>query len=506
MTATLEVRGVTKRFPGVVANDRIDLRVAPGEVHALLGENGAGKSTLMNVLYGLYEPDEGEILLDGRPVRLGGPRDAIAHHIGMVHQHFMLVPPLTVAENVILGEETTRGPLLDRGEAERRVRALSERYGLAVDARARVADLSVGVQQRVEILKALYRGADILILDEPTAVLTPQEADELLAIMRELAAQGKAIILITHKLREVLAAADRITVLRGGRVAGTTSPREATQQGLAAMMVGRPVLLRVEKGLARPGEVMLRVEDLRVRDDRNQPAVDRLSLAVRSGEILGLAGVEGNGQAELVEALTGLREVGAGRVLVDGRDLTNGSARLFAESGVGHIPADRQKYGLVLSQPVAENLVLSSYYRPPYARGIRRAFGAVWRHALQLVRAFDIRAPSPATPVGALSGGNQQKTVAAREFTRPLKLLIAAQPTRGLDVGSMEFIHRKIVEARDGGAAVLLVSAELDEILSLADRVAVIYRGRIVGEMPAAEAEAETIGLMMAGAHGGTAA
>jgi simple sugar transport system ATP-binding protein len=424
----------------------------------------------------------------------------------MVHQHFMLVPPLTVAENVVLGEETTRGPLLDRAGAEQRVRELSERYGLAVDPRARVADLSVGVQQRVEILKALYRGADILILDEPTAVLTPQEADELLAIMRELAAQGKAIIFITHKLREVLAVADRITVLRGGRVVGRTRPSEATQQSLAAMMVGRPVLLRVEKGPPRPGEVVLRVDGLRVRADRHNVAVDGLTLAVRAGEILGLAGVEGNGQAELVEALTGLRSVEAGSVRVGERDLTNCSARRFVEAGVSHIPADRQKYGLVLTQPVSENLVLSGYYRPPYARGIRRNFRAIWRHAVQLVRAFDIRTPSPATPAGALSGGNQQKTVAAREFSRPLTLLVAAQPTRGLDVGSMEFIHRKIVEARDQGAAVLLVSAELDEILSLADRVAVIYHGRIVGEMAAAEAEAETIGLMMAGAHGGTAA
>jgi general nucleoside transport system ATP-binding protein len=506
MTATLEMRGVTKRFPGVVATDHIDLRVEPGEIHALLGENGAGKSTLMNILYGLYQPDEGEILLDGAPVRFEGPRDAIAHRIGMVHQHFMLVPPLSVAENVMLGEESTRGPLLDRGDAERRVRTLSERYGLAVDPEACVADLSVGVQQRVEIIKALYRGADILILDEPTAVLTPQEADELLGIMRELAAQGKSIIFITHKLREVLAVADRITVLRSGRVVGTTTPAEATRETLAAMMVGRPVLLRVEKGPARPEGAVLRVSDLRVLGDRRNVAVDGLSLDVRAGEIVGLAGVEGNGQSELVEALTGLREVVAGRVLLGERDLTHASPRDVFEAGVAHIPSDRHKYGLVLSQPVSENLVLSSYYQKPYARGIRRVFSAIARHAARLVRAFDIRTPSTQTPVGALSGGNQQKTVAAREFSREIRLLIAAQPTRGLDVGSMEFLHRRIVQARDQGVAVLLVSAELDEILSLADRVAVIYRGRIAGEMPTADATADALGLLMAGAGSAAAA
>ena len=500
MTATLEMRGITKRFPGVVANDHIDLRVEPGEVHALLGENGAGKSTLMNILYGLYTPDEGEILLDGQPVRFTGPRDAITQHIGMVHQHFMLVPPLTVAENVTLGQECTKGPLLDRERAETDVRALSEQYGLTVDPRARVADLPVGMQQRVEIVKALYRGADILILDEPTAVLTPQEADELLRVMRGLTAQGKSIIFITHKLREVLAVADHITVLRGGRVVGNVTPSEATRESLASMMVGRPVLLRVAKGPAHPGDVLLDVQRLTVHGDRHEIAVDGLDLIVREGEIVGLAGVEGNGQTELVEALTGLRHARGGRIVLRGRDLTNASPRTITEAGVSHIPADRQKFGLVLTQAVADNLVLTSYYRPPYARGIAQVFRAIWEHARRLVRAFDIRTPSPATPIGALSGGNQQKAVAARELSRPINLLIAAQPTRGLDVGSMEFIHARIVEARDRGVAVLLVSAELDEILSLADRIAVIFKGRIAGETAADGADAAELGLLMAGA------
>jgi simple sugar transport system ATP-binding protein len=520
MTATLEMRGVTKQFPGVVANDHIDLRVSPGELHALLGENGAGKSTLMNILYGLYEPDEGEILLDGLPVRFAGPRDAIAHRIGMVHQHFMLVPVLTVAENVMLGEERTRGPLLDQEEAHRQVRELSDRYGLPVDPAARIADLSVGMQQRVEIIKALFRGADILILDEPTAVLTPQEADDLLKVMRDLARQGKSIIFITHKLREVLEVADQITVLRAGRVVGTTTPSQlklgisqqdaaegsepaqrTAAETLAAMMVGRPVLFRVEKGPAQPGDLVLQAEALSVLGDRRNLAVHHLTIEVRAGEILGLAGVEGNGQTELVEALTGLRPIEHGRILLGGRDMTHASPRELVEAGLAHIPADRQKYGLVLTQPIAENLVLSTYYQAPYARGIRRHFGAIWQHARQLVRTFDIRTPSPAVPVGALSGGNQQKTVAAREFTRPIRLLVAAQPTRGLDVGSMEFIHRKIVEARDAGVAILFVSAELDEVLSLADRIAVIYRGVIVGQVPAEGADAEALGLMLAGAH-----
>lgn len=502
-TPTLELRGITKRFPGVLANDHIDLTVAPGEIHALLGENGAGKSTLMNILYGLYPPDEGEILLNGKPVHVRGPRDAIGHRIGMVHQHFMLVPPLTVAENVMLGVEETRGPLLDRTGAEARVRGLSERYGLAVNPAARVADLSVGLQQRAEIVKALYRGADILILDEPTAVLTPQEADDLLDIMRGLAVGGKSVIFITHKLREVLEVAHRISVLRGGRLVGTTTPVESSRESLAAMMVGRPVLLRVEKGPTHAGDVALRVEGLTVRDDRRVRALDRLSLEVRAGEVVGLAGVEGNGQTELVEVVAGLRHPDEGRILLSGRDLTRSSPRACLEAGIAHIPADRHRYGLILSQPVSENAVLTDYYRPPYARGILRLFTAVAARARQLVRSFDVRTPSVETTAGALSGGNQQKLVAARELSRPLTLLIAAQPTRGLDIGSIEFIHGKIIEARDAGVAVLLVSAELDEILSLSDRVAVIFKGRIVATLDAAGADPETLGLLMAGAEAG---
>jgi simple sugar transport system ATP-binding protein len=493
------MRGVTKRFPGVVANDHIDLQAEPGQVLALLGENGAGKSTLMNVLYGLYTPDEGEILLNGQPVQFSGPRDAIAHRIGMVHQHFMLVPPLTVAENIMLGDESVRGPFLDRATVEQRIEALSHSFGLDVDPRARVADLPVGVQQRVEIIKALYRGADVLILDEPTAVLTPQETDELLRSMRGLADEGKTIIFITHKLREVLQVADCITVLRLGKVAGSVSPAAATEATLAAMMVGRPVVLRIEKRPAQPGSVVLAIADLVVRGDRHNLAVNGLSLDVRAGEIVAIAGVEGNGQQELVEALSGLRRAQSGRVQLAGRDVTNAAPRKLIEAGLAHIPADRQRYGLVLSQPISENLVLSTYYRPPFARGLLRSFAAIWQQAQTLIRAFDIRAPSPATPAGALSGGNQQKTVAARELSRRNLLLIAAQPTRGLDVGSMEFIHRRIVETRDGGAGVLLISTELDEILALADRIAVIFKGAIVATVDAAEADAEQLGLFMTG-------
>lgn len=498
----LEAKGITKRFPGVLANDSIDLKLYQGEILAMLGENGAGKSTLMNILYGLYRPDEGEIWIKGEHVQLSSPRDAIARGVGMVHQHFQLVPVMTVAENVVLGAEVTRaGGRLDRREAAKRVRALSDKYGLKVDPTAIVEDLPVGTQQRVEIIKALYRHADILILDEPTAVLTPQEANELFQIMHELTAQGVSIIFITHKLKEVLAVADRISVLRGGRMVGTTTPAEATQASLAEMMVGRKVILQVEKSAARPGQPVLQVENLTVRDERNHVAVKDVSLQVRAGEILGVAGVQGNGQRELVEALTGLRPVESGRILIDGRDCTNAAPRQITETGVAHIPEDREKHGLVMAYSVADNMVLNQYYQPPYASGPMLEQDEIANHSRQLVKEYDVRTPSIFTMARNLSGGNKQKVIVAREFSRPVKLLIANQPTRGIDVGSIEFIHKQIVAQRDRGVAVLLVSAELDEVLSLSDRVAVMFDGRIVKTLPIAEATRERVGLLMAGSE-----
>ncbi|MER3544046.1 MAG: heme ABC transporter ATP-binding protein [Chloroflexota bacterium] len=501
MPPVLELRGMTKAFPGVLANDHIDLTLEEGEIHALLGENGAGKTTLMNLLYGLYQPDEGEIIVRGQPVDIHSPSDAIAMGIGMVHQHFMLVPVLTVTENVMLGVESLKnGIFLDRAAAAQRIRAISQQYGLEVDPDAYIKDLPVGVQQRVEIIKLLYRYADILILDEPTAVLTPQEAEELFKVMRSLAAQGKSIIFITHKLKEVLAVADRITVLRLGRVVGTTTPQAADESILARMMVGRQVILKVQKGPARPGDVVLSVRDLHVLDDRLQMAVNGVSFEVRAGEILGIAGVQGNGQTELVEALTGLRPPVAGHVTILGEEMTYASPRAIIEKGVAHVPEDRQRDGLVLSYPVADNLVLNTYYVPPFATGIVMHEEAILAAAEERVRQFDIRTPSVRVPVANLSGGNQQKVIVAREFSRPIRLLIASQPTRGLDVGSIEYIHSRLVAKRDEGAAVLLVSPELDEIMALADRIAVMYRGRIVATLPAAEVTKEQLGLLMAGA------
>jgi simple sugar transport system ATP-binding protein len=505
MSSALELRGIVKTYGGLRANDGVDLAVDWGQVHALLGENGAGKSTLMNVVYGLTSLDSGEILLDGRPVSIHGPEDAIALGIGMVHQHFMLIPPLTVAENIILGHEITRPRgWIDLDGAARVVAELSARYGLEVPPRARVESLSVGIQQRVEILKALYRGARLLILDEPTAVLTPQEIKGLFEIVHNLIDAGNAVIFITHKLGEVLEIADRITVMRRGKVVDSTTPKLSSAADLARMMVGRAVLLRVEKKPATPGAVRLQVTDLVVADDRRQVAVDGVSLEVRSGEIVGIAGVEGNGQVELVEAISGLRTARTGRVLIEGRDVTRRSTRLRLREGLSVIPPDRHRQGVILELPIADNLVLEEHDRRPFANWIVRNLRAVADYALRLIREFDIRATSPSEPASALSGGNQQKLVVARELGTEPQVLVASQPTRGIDVGSIEFIHNQIVQQRDKGLAVLLVSSELDEVLSLSDRVAVIYRGKIVAVLDAKDADRERIGLLMAG--GGVAA
>ena len=619
MAPILEVRNVTKRFPGVLANDRISFHLNPGEILAFLGENGAGKTTLMNILYGLYAPDEGEIWVRGAPAVIHEPKDAIELGIGMVHQHFQLVPVFTVAENIVMGTESVRFPFswktlglaagaaaalffvggllnqgalagdlppvissllvglaggaavaalyglvnllgyltrfrfrvyfpvvaaasavlfvalalfahaseripllialallfaaasypalkvistaLDRHTAARRIRALSSQYGLAVEPDALVGNLPVGVQQRVEILKTLYRQAEILILDEPTAVLTPQETDELFGIMRSLVAQGKSIIFISHKLKEVMTVADRIIVLRNARVVGETRPAETSEEQLAEMMVGREVALVVDKGVASPGEVVLEVRGLTAVDRRHQPALRGVDLFVRAGEVLGVAGVQGNGQTELVEVLTGLRPATGGSVRILGQEVTNAPPRRITELGVAHIPEDRQRDGLVLPFPIYDNLRLCTYQQPPFARGVITNFDEVYRYADRVVREFDVRTPSIALPVQNLSGGNQQKVIVAREFSRPIRLLIAAQPTRGLDVGSIEYIHRRLVQKRDEGCAVLLVSAELDEIMALSDRIAVMYGGRIVGTVDADKVTREELGLLMAGAQ-----
>ena len=499
MSLVLQTKGITKRFPGVLANDHVDFDLYKGEIHALLGENGAGKTTLMNIIYGLYRPDAGAIFLDGRPVDIRSSKDAIAHGIGMVHQHFMLIPVFTVAENIMLGSETVRGLMLDQRSVAARVRELSHQYGLDVDPDAYVRDLPVGVQQRVEIVKALYREADILILDEPTAVLTPQEVEDLFKVIRALADRGKAVIFITHKLKEVFAVADRITVMRDGRVVGTVRPQETNEAQLAAMMVGREVILKVEKGPAHPGEEVLRVENLHVFDDRGVETVRGVSFFVRAGEVLGIAGVQGNGQTELVEALTGLRQPHSGKVVMLEHDVTGKSPRSIIETGMAHIPEDRQRYGLVLPFPVTDNLVLCTYYLPPFARSGMLNHEAIDENSRELVRKFDVRTPSPYVPVSKLSGGNQQKVIVARELSRPIKLLIANQPTRGLDVGSIEYIHKVIVRMRDAGCGVLLVSAELDEIMALSDRIAVMYKGQIMDTLSADEATREQLGLLMAG-------
>jgi ABC-type uncharacterized transport system ATPase subunit len=495
----LELRGITKRFPGVLANDAVDFDLRRGEVHALLGENGAGKSTLMNILYGLYHPDEGEILLNGEPVRIDSPHAAIAAGIGMVHQHFMLIPVMTVAENIVLAAEpTTGGVILDYAAAERRVRELATQFKFHIDPHARIEDITVGQQQRVEILKALYRQADILILDEPTAVLTPQEAIELFEILKNLVTEGMSVIFISHKLNEVLEIADRVTVLRRGKKVDTIPREGATEASLARMMVGREVLLRVEKRPPQPGEVLLDVRGLNVRDDRGLDAVSDVTVQVRAGEIVAIAGVDGNGQTELIDAITGLRRPEEGAIEVGGRDLTGATAHQFLNEGVGHIPEDRHRRGLVLEFSLAENLVLHDYDKAPFARAGFLYPKRLLDYGRRLLREFDVRGGNETTPASALSGGNQQKVVIAREVARNPRVLIAAQPTRGLDVGAIEFVHRRLVEERDEGRAVLLVSLELEEVLSLADRILVIYEGRIVGEFDPSVTE-EELGIAMTG-------
>ena len=500
----LEMRGVTKRFStGTLANDHIDLTVANGEIHALLGENGAGKTTLMNILYGLVTPDEGEILVDGTPTAIHGPANAIARGIGMVHQHFMLIPVLSVAENVMLGGELTSlgGQILDLAEARRRVRDLATRLGFDVDPAARVSQLSVGQQQRVELLKAVYRGARILVLDEPTAVLTPQETREIFVVLRRLREEGTSIIFISHKLDEVLEIADRITVIRRGKVVGERRPADTNEDDLAELMVGREVSLRVDRGTSKPGDVVLDIRGLRVTDDRRHEMVRGVDIQVRAGEIVGIAGVAGNGQDELVAALVGLRKPAAGTIRLDGTDVAKASVDRRRDIGIAFVPADRQRYGLVLPYDVRDNLVLTRYAERPYVGGIGgfiRQEAAIDAAAARLIEEFDIRTSSARVAAATLSGGNQQKVIVAREFRSDLRLMVLDQPTRGLDVGSIEFIHKQVVARRDQGVAVLLVSAELDEILELSDRILVIYRGEIVGEFDARDAQRDRIGLLMA--------
>ena len=494
----LELRAITKRFGSFTANDAVDLVVEPGEIHGLLGENGAGKSTLMNVLYGLYQPDEGEILVDDVPVTFKGPGDAMSAGIGMVHQHFMLIPVFTVTENVMLGHEQTKpGGFLDRRRARRQVAEISSRYGLAVPPDALVADLPVGVRQRVEILKALSRDAGLLVLDEPTAVLTPQETEDLIAVMRSLRDGGTSIVFISHKLHEVREIADKITVIRRGAVVGTTDP-SASESELASLMVGRPVQLSVDKTAAQPSDVVLDVRDLSVVDDDGIVLVDHVSFSVRAGEIYAVAGVQGNGQSELVESIVGLTTPTSGSITVTGRQIAALSTNEILGLGVGYVPEDRLHDGLVGGFSVAENLVLDLYDKPPFGSRGSLDLREIAQNATARVEEFDVRPPTTQTAAGTLSGGNQQKVVLAREMSRPLTLLVIAQPTRGLDVGSMEFVHRRIVAERDNDTAVVMVSTELDEVLGLADRIAVMYRGRIAGEVPAGT-PAEQIGMLMAG-------
>lgn len=495
----VEMRGITKRFPGIVANDNINLVVKKGEIHALLGENGAGKSTLMNILFGLYQPEEGQILINEKVVQITNPNVANDLGIGMVHQHFMLVEPFTVTENIILGNEPKKGLKIDIESAAKEVAELSKRYKLMVDPMAKIEEISVGMQQRVEILKTLYRGADILIFDEPTAVLTPQEIHELIEILKNLVKEGKTIILITHKLKEIMAVCDKVTIIRRGKVIDSVTVAETNPDDLAAKMVGREVNFKVEKEPAKPKDAILSVDKVTALGNRGVNALNQISFDVRAGEILGIAGVDGNGQSELIETLTGLRKVQEGRILLNGKEITNQTPRVISESGLSHIPEDRHKRGLVLDFAMSENMVLETYFHPEFNKNGFLNYDAINKHAAKLIEEFDVRTPSIHTPARALSGGNQQKAIIAREVNKDPDLLIAAQPTRGLDVGAIEFIHRRLIEQRDKGKAVLLLSLELDEIMNVADRIAVIYEGQIVGIVNPKETTEQELGLMMSG-------
>ncbi|WP_026566491.1 ABC transporter ATP-binding protein [Bacillus sp. UNC41MFS5] len=501
MDFVIEMLNIRKEFGGFVANDNITLQLKKGEIHALLGENGAGKSTLMNVLFGLYQPEQGEIRVKGKPVNISNPNIANDLGIGMVHQHFMLVDTFTVTENIILGREITTGGRIDLKKAEKEVREISERYGLAVDPQAKISDISVGMQQRVEILKTLYRGAEIVIFDEPSAVLTPQEIKELMQIMKTLIKEGKSIILITHKLKEIMEVADRCTVIRKGKGIGTVNISETNPNELASLMVGREVVFKTEKTEAKPKQDVLQIQDLLVKDARGINVVNGLNLTVKAGEIVGIAGVDGNGQSEFIEAITGLRKAESGSVKLNGNELINHAPRKITEAGVGHIPQDRHKHGLVLNFPIGENMVLQTYNKKPYSKNGILNFKEIYKKARTLISEFDVRTPSEYTLARALSGGNQQKAIIGREVDRNPDLLIAAQPTRGLDVGAIEFIHKRLIEQRDNGKAVLLISFELDEILNVSDRIAVIYEGKIVAVVNPSETSEQELGLLMAGSN-----
>lgn len=498
MTA-VRLKGITKRFPGLVANDSIDFELKKGEIHALLGENGAGKSTLMNILFGLYQPDEGDIYVNGEKTVIEGAAKAIELGIGMVHQHFKLVQPFTVAENIVLGNEPKKGMTINYKLANEKVREISERYGLKVDPQVRIKDITVGMQQRVEILKTLYRGAEIVIFDEPTAVLTVQEIEELIEIIRNLAAEGKSIIIITHKLKEVMALADTVTVIRRGKVVSTVSTAKTDERKLAELMVGRDVSFKVEKSKKEPGKTVLSVDSLQMKGERGKQVLNGVSFNVRAGEIVGIAGVDGNGQSELIYAITGMRSVNGGSVKLNDNDITNKSPRKVSLAGVGHIPEDRHKHGLVLDFTLSENMILGSYFEPEFGRGIFIDYGAMDKLAAKLVDEFDVRSSGIHTHARALSGGNQQKAIIARELHKDPDLLIAVQPTRGLDIGAIEYVHKRLIEARNEGKAILLVSFELDELYALSDRIAVMYEGAIMGEVDAEHRDDQQLGLMMAG-------